>query len=160
MSFTALGRAVPKPPFDGTRSAPVVRLCAVSLERTTPPGQPLTDADRRRPEQLRRLSCALLELWDLGSYVDDVELLVSELVTNALQHGAGPAVHVRICADDDHLHLYVEDGSSNRPVPRPMDIEAENGRGLHMVAAIADHLDTSEDGTTVHCAMALPERAA
>ncbi|MYU02170.1 MULTISPECIES: ATP-binding protein [unclassified Streptomyces] len=147
-------------PLNSTTSTPVVRQCVVSLERTTQAGQPLSEADRRRPGQLRRMSCALLRLWGLPSYIDSVELLISELVTNALRHGEGPAVGVRICADAHYLHVYVRDGSPHTPVLRPLDDNSEDGRGLHLVAAVVDRLDVSDDGMTVHCALALPERAA
>lgn len=160
MSLTALSRTTPTASLDGTRSTPVVYQCVVSLERTTPAGQPLSEADRRRPQQLRHLSCALLKLWGLPSFIESFELLVSELVTNALRHGEGPVVSVRICADAAYLHLYVCDGSPRKPVPRPLDDQTEDGRGLHLVAAFVDRLDVSDDGMTVHCALALPEHAA
>ncbi|MFJ9979262.1 ATP-binding protein [Streptomyces cyaneofuscatus] len=160
MSLTALSRTEPMAPLDGKRSTPVIHQCEVSLARTTLAGQPLSEADRRRPQQLRRMSCALLKVWGLPSYIDSVELLISELVTNALRHGEGPAVGVRICTDDDYLHVYVRDGSPRTPVLRPLDDDSEDGRGLHLVAAVVDQLDVSDDGMTVHCALALPERAA
>ncbi|MFE1333500.1 ATP-binding protein [Streptomyces microflavus] len=160
MTLTAPERAEPMTPLDGTRSTPAVRLCVVSLERTTRPGQALSDTDRCRPQQFRRLSCALLTSWDLLGHIESVELLVTELLTNALQHGEGPEVDVMISADEDYLHVFVRDGSPHTPDPRPLDMESENGRGLHLVTAIADEVEVSEDGTTVHCALALQERAA
>lgn len=98
MTLTALGRAEPTAPLDGTRSTPAVRLCVVSLERTTLPGQALSDTDRCRPQQFRRLRCALLTSWELLAHIASVELLVTELLTNALQHGEGPEVDVMISA--------------------------------------------------------------
>ncbi|QTA36720.1 ATP-binding protein [Streptomyces sp. CA-256286] len=160
MTLTALGRAEPTAPLDGTRSTPAVRLCVVSLERTTRPGQALSDTDRCRPQQFRHLSCALLTSWDLLGHIASVELLVTELLTNALQHGEGPEVDVMISADDDYLHVFVRDGSPRTPHPRPLDMEAENGRGLHLVTAIADEIEVSKDGTTVHCTLALQAGAA
>ncbi|MFJ8762936.1 ATP-binding protein [Streptomyces cyaneofuscatus] len=160
MTLTALGRAEPTAPLDGTRSTPAVRLCVVSLEHTTPPGQALSDTDRCRPQQFRRLSCALLTSWDLLPHIASVELLITELLTNALQHGEGPDVEVMTSAGDDYLHVFVRDGSSHKPAPRPLDMEAENGRGLRLVTAIADEVYVSQDGTTVHCALALQARAA
>lgn len=118
MTLTAPERAEPMTPLDGTRSTPAVRLCVVSLERTTRPGQALSDTDRCRPQQFRRLSCALLTSWDLLGHIASVELLVTELLTNALQHGEGPEVDVMISADEDYLHVFVRDGSPHTPDPR------------------------------------------
>ncbi|MFJ7062679.1 ATP-binding protein [Streptomyces microflavus] len=159
MTLTAIGRTEPTAPFDGTRSTPGVRLCVVSLERTTRRGQALSDTDRCRPQQFRRLSCALLTSWDLLPHIASVELLITELLTNALQHGEGPEIDVMISADDDTLHIFVRDGSPHTPDPRPLDMETEHGRGLHLVTAIADEVEVSKDGTTVHCTLALQDSA-
>ncbi|MFB6907145.1 hypothetical protein ACFCWB_23030 [Streptomyces bacillaris] len=56
--------------------------------------------------------------------------------------------------------MRVEDSSPVRPVLRAVDETSEGGRGLSIVEALADAWGVSEDGRTVHCALALAEYAA
>ncbi|MFJ7326168.1 ATP-binding protein [Streptomyces cyaneofuscatus] len=160
MTITALARRGQQVHVDAERSVPMVRRCQVSIVRSTPAGQPMVSADRRRPGQLRRMNCALLMLWDLRPCIDVAALVLTELVTNAFQHGDGEDVTVSWCADGTHLTIQVEDSSPVRPVLRTVDEASEGGRGLSIVEALADRWGVSEDGHTVHCALALPGRAA
>jgi two-component sensor histidine kinase len=67
----------------------------------------------------------------------DAVLLVSELVSNVVQHGALPA-RISLRVDNARLHVTVEDSSSAMPEgPGLPDVQAPNGRGLIIVAAIA-----------------------
>ena len=79
---------------------------------------------------------------------DEVGLLVSELVTNAVTHAESVAqIHVR--ADEDRLRVEVADRSPERPLVRPIDHSASNGRGLQIVATLADRwgvLDGDAEG--------------
>ncbi|MEU6632850.1 ATP-binding protein [Streptomyces parvus] len=161
MTLTVLGRQGPQVHDGRGRSAPQVqaRLCEVSIARSTPAGQPLVLADRRRPGQLRRLNCALLNHWGLRPCVDTAELLLTELATNAFQHGDGD-VTVTWRVDTEYLFILVRDCSPAHPAIRTADSTSEHGRGLCLVKALADRWGVSEDGTTVHCALALPERVA
>ncbi|MBK5992642.1 ATP-binding protein [Streptomyces sp. MBT58] len=138
--------------------APSVHRYMVSIERSTPAGQPIGDLDLRRPAQLRRINCALLKLWGLNPCVDDAGLVVTELATNALQHGGEQGITVMWCLDGVHLTIVVRDSSPVRPVLRAVDDDSEGGRGLCIVEALAAEWGISEDGTTVHCALALPSR--
>lgn len=72
---------------------------------------------------------------------DVPELLVSELVTNAILHG-GPPVELHAASNGAGIRVEVRDG-----VPRPPVLESsttctgaprEHGRGLQMVATLAD----------------------
>ncbi|WP_145499337.1 ATP-binding protein [Streptomyces sp. CFMR 7] len=144
---------------DAGRSAPMIRRCQVSIVRSTPAGQPMVSEDRRRPGQLRRMNGALLTLWDLRPCIDVAALVLTELVTNAFQHGGGEDITVTWCADVTHLTMRVEDSSPVRPVLRAVDETSEGGRGLGIVEALADAWGVSEDGRTVHCALALAEYA-
>lgn len=68
--------------------------------------------------------------------VADAELVVTELVTNALLHGAPPFV-VRVENRGDRVRVEVEDRGRHLPV-RPMhDAEAMTGRGLKLVSTLA-----------------------
>ncbi|MFA1546805.1 ATP-binding protein [Actinomadura chokoriensis] len=66
------------------------------------------------------------------------QLIVSELVTNALLHGQAPIV-VRVVVDEsDGLPvLEVADGGDGLPRVQPESDTAINGRGLRMVSALA-----------------------
>ena len=68
---------------------------------------------------------------------DTVALLVSEVATNALVHGRGD-VEVRVLAPRDGLlRVEVSDGDPALPRPRAASTDAEGGRGLALVDALA-----------------------
>lgn len=66
-----------------------------------------------------------------------VELLVSELATNAIVHAGGLRVRVRVLDQGLRLRVEVSDDSPALPVPRRAVAGAENGRGLAMVSRLA-----------------------
>ncbi|MFB7403359.1 ATP-binding protein [Streptomyces rubiginosohelvolus] len=157
MTLTVLGRQGPQVRDGRGRSAPQVRLFEVCIARSTPIGQqPLAVADQRRPRQLRRMNCALLGYWGLRPCIDTAALLLTELATNAFQHGEGD-VTVTWRLDTAHLSILVRDGSPARPALRTADSASERGRGLCLVQALADRWGVSDDGTTVHCSLDLPD---
>lgn len=68
-----------------------------------------------------------------SSVLDDAELLVSELVTNAVVHGAPPVTLAVECDTTSGMRVRVTDGSSRQPLPRsarPADVD---GRGMALV---------------------------
>jgi hypothetical protein len=89
--------------------------------------------------------------WDLGALVQTAALVVSELVTNAVQASAGitdsrfagrpapgtPPVRVWLSADEYRLVIQVWDGSDQPPVPQPVEPEADSGRGLLLVGSLS-----------------------
>jgi anti-sigma regulatory factor (Ser/Thr protein kinase) len=92
--------------------------------------------DRASVGQARARARALL--WDLPgteASQDSVLLVVSELMSNAVQHATGPAA-VRLCLqvvpDTGRVHIELEDGDPRPPTPadRP---GTEGGRGLLIV---------------------------
>ena len=119
-------------------------------------GRELTEARHAR-EQARK---ALFE-WGLGEHADISELIVSELVANAIRHGQGP-IGVRISHDGTHLRVEVHDDGAGRPVRRPVTADAETGRGLELVDGLLglDGIrgvtdDDAGDGKTVYVAIRL-----
>jgi anti-sigma regulatory factor (Ser/Thr protein kinase) len=68
--------------------------------------------------------------------VETAELLVSELVTNAVIHGTG---HVRLVIDcENHcLSITVSDDEPSTPQLQPEHEYADSGRGLRMVESLA-----------------------
>jgi len=73
-----------------------------------------------------------------GISVDDAVLAVSELVTNAVQAGADRIV-LELTLEGDVLTIQVEDDAPGRPAAREFTDDSERGRGLGIVARIADH---------------------
>ena len=68
--------------------------------------------------------------------VEDVELVVSELVTNAMRHGRGQiTMHLEVAAD--RVVVGVQDQGADQPSPREPDAADLNGRGLALVALLA-----------------------
>jgi serine phosphatase RsbU (regulator of sigma subunit)/anti-sigma regulatory factor (Ser/Thr protein kinase) len=83
--------------------------------------------------------------WGLEDITYTTELLVSELVTNAIRHAHEP-VQLRIILDGV-LSCEVFDGSSSAPQLRRADRYDEDGRGLMLVAQLAERWGTRHTGT-------------
>ncbi|MEY2403901.1 MAG: hypothetical protein QOD38_1452 [Acidimicrobiaceae bacterium] len=73
-----------------------------------------------------------------GEVAELAVLLVSELASNAVLH-AETSFEVVLSLDDDWLRVEVCDGNPTMPALRTYVRESITGRGLHMVAASADH---------------------
>ena len=67
---------------------------------------------------------------------DDLSLIVSELVTNAVRHGA-PPVRVTVSADERTVTVSVGDADPTEPAARTAGTEAEDGRGLLLIDLLA-----------------------
>nr|WP_234438135.1 PAS domain S-box protein [Streptomyces sp. 303MFCol5.2] len=77
-----------------------------------------------------------LTSWNCAERADDALLLLSETLTNAVQHSEGPiGLHLHRTATD--LTVEVSDPSPQLPQPRVAVEEAESGRGLMLVRALA-----------------------
>ncbi|OEJ21129.1 hypothetical protein BGK67_34920 (plasmid) [Streptomyces subrutilus] len=110
-----------------------------------------SEQDIQRPGQMRRIATAYLRLWKLSELADAARVLVSELVTNAFQHGAGEVVDVRLYFTAAHLCIEVDDGSPWVPRRYPDEPLAQGGRGLFLVDGLADAWGVAEDGARVWC---------
>jgi serine phosphatase RsbU (regulator of sigma subunit)/anti-sigma regulatory factor (Ser/Thr protein kinase) len=85
------------------------------------------------PARARAEVSALLRQWSTAeNTVDDVVLLVSELVTNAVRFAAGP-ITVRVIRAGHSLLCEVGDTGNGRPRLSPRGLLDEGGHGLHMV---------------------------
>jgi anti-sigma regulatory factor (Ser/Thr protein kinase) len=67
----------------------------------------------------------------------DAELVISELVTNALRHGLGDVVVRTSLADGDLLQVSVTDSGPELPALRPFDPGRIGGVGLRIVDRLA-----------------------
>ncbi|QOV39833.1 SpoIIE family protein phosphatase [Streptomyces ferrugineus] len=84
-----------------------------------------------------RAACARrLEAWGLDEISFTTELILSELVTNAIRYGGDP-IRLRLLYDRDSLICEVSDGSSTSPHLRRAATTDEGGRGLFLVAQLA-----------------------
>lgn len=75
--------------------------------------------------------------------VEDAEQVVSELVTNAILHGAEP-VTLRLVRTPSALRLEVEDAGRTMPVISRASVDTMTGRGLSLVAALASGWGVTE----------------
>ncbi|WP_218034369.1 ATP-binding protein [Acrocarpospora corrugata] len=106
----------------------------------------------------RRFAVQTLREWGLSQVADDVQLVVSELVTNALRHalpdetptgistgistgasagGSVAPVQLRLINQSVHVACAVRDPSERVPLMCPEDDFAESGRGLLLVQELS-----------------------
>ena len=97
------------------------------------------DGDPDAPSRGRHAVTEVLEDWGCETGTrEDLLLVVSELVTNAVVHGAEPIV-VTMVRVPERIRVEVTDGadrSSPNGSSRP-SADAENGRGLNVVTRLA-----------------------
>lgn len=102
--------------------------------------------DRGSVPAARRSTGWALKYWGLAEWerAEDVLLCVSELATNALVHGVppGPGFLLRVRYDGYGVRVEVHDSGDG--VPRIADEADEGGRGLLLVAALADKWGVDE----------------
>jgi hypothetical protein len=93
----------------------------------------------------RELVCAQLAAWGLEEAAFTTELVVSELVTNAIRYGC-PPVQLRLIRDT-RLVCEVSDGKATAPHLRRARVFDEGGRGLLIVAQLTERWGTRHTGT-------------
>jgi anti-sigma regulatory factor (Ser/Thr protein kinase) len=90
--------------------------------------------------------------WGLAGVADSVEIVVSELVTNAVcaSQSTDLAAPVRLwlLSGKARIAVLVWDACPQPPVRMDADGDAENGRGLLLVEAISDHWGSSASQET------------
>jgi len=101
----------------------------------------------------------LLDGWGIQDRViDDASLLASELMSNAVTHGAG-VVDLKVEVEDGLLHVGVHDSSDAAPVIKEAGPDSSGGRGMWIVQSIAHDWGSDpsgdEPGKTVWFELAL-----
>ena len=87
----------------------------------------------------RHMAVELLSAWDVDRCRDDVALVVTELVTNVVDHVGGEAsIVLELTLSDMWLRVSIADGSAVRPVVGELCGDQPRGRGMHLVAAVVD----------------------
>lgn len=135
-------------------------LAHVGERRARPRTRIELDHDLHGPAQARAAVVAFADKLRLDGVRDDVVLLVSELVTNAIRHAA-PPVRLEIASGDNDVVVAVCDGSPARPAPRDAGDDAEGGRGMLLVNLLAtDHgVRTDPPGKAVWARLRRPTAA-
>jgi PAS domain S-box-containing protein len=125
-------------------------LAADRVVRWDLPAEPAVVADARA-RTARQLAA-----WGLEEVTFTTELIVSELLTNAILH-ARPPIQLRMILDGA-LSCEVSDGSRTAPHLRRADRYDEDGRGLMLVAQLAERWGTrhTRAGKTIWAQQPLP----
>jgi anti-sigma regulatory factor (Ser/Thr protein kinase) len=93
--------------------------------------------DLRAPRDARQAIARFLARADVPQLIDDAQLLVSELVTNAVRHACGP-ITVHASFRDGFLHLEVTDSAVGAaPERRTAGVDDEGGRGMELVEKLS-----------------------
>ncbi|OAR23680.1 hypothetical protein A8W25_14290 [Streptomyces sp. ERV7] len=88
---------------------------------------------------LRRILRQYLANWSMTEMADDAELALTELMANVVRHVPGRQCQVVIFARSGVLRVELTDDCPKLPVmPVHPDQLAESGRGLLIVATVAD----------------------
>jgi hypothetical protein len=137
--------SVPAPPASPPRFLPVPSAWWETPAVTSRPLSPVPEEARTARQFVREL----LTCWGLGYLSDDAELIIAELVVNAVRHGlrtapqavtpASAASALRLCLlrRVGEVMLAVTDPSNEAPTPRAPGWAGESGRGLQIVGALS-----------------------
>ncbi len=109
-------------------AAPRLRTHRIRL-----PAHPTSAAAARRHVK------AVIHAWRLGVDAYVAALLTSELITNALRHGLREeeAIELVITSAENWMRVCVHDSSRSAPVPVHTSPDAEDGRGLELLANLS-----------------------
>jgi len=123
-------------------------------------------ADLTSARQARSAVRQALAAWGMGHLSGDAELLASELVANAAEHGDGKPISLALRrhaepGEQPGITCEVTDGSPAMPRRTEPGPGAERGRGLAIVDALArsSGVRASEAGKTTWFTLALTHRA-
>ncbi|SOB86070.1 SpoIIE family protein phosphatase [Streptomyces sp. 1331.2] len=113
------------------------------------------EPDFEQVARARRLAADQLAVWGLEETAFVTELVVSELVTNAIKYGR-PPIRLRLIRNSA-LICEVSDGSATAPHLRRARAFDEGGRGLMLVAQLTQRWGTrhATDGKTIWCAQTI-----
>ncbi|MER5985064.1 SpoIIE family protein phosphatase [Streptomyces sp. NPDC001787] len=172
LGMSRLGRAVAR------RDLPLDTLCSTTVEQLLPVPQPddiallLARTHALSSDQVvswdvpsepsavagtRARAARQLEAWGLGELAMTTELIVSELVTNAIRYTSGP-VRLRLLRQSV-LICEVSDSGSTSPRLRHARTTDEGGRGLFLVAQLSRRWGTryAAHGKIIWAEQGLPE---
>lgn len=104
----------------------------------------------------RRFVTDTIGSWECDDVVDAAEVVVSELVGNAVRHGQRRFL-VSLAREHEAVRIGVTDPSPQVPLIRPGSDDAIGGRGMHLVAALSRRWGTRlhDGGKTVWAELVL-----
>nr|WP_307623989.1 ATP-binding protein [Streptomyces sp. V3I7] len=101
-------------------------------KQDTPPSA----QDSAQVGHMRRIAAARLRDCGLEALIDDVLIVVSELLTNAILHSSTTTIGLLMRVDGDILHIAVDHGAPGASECQLPRMDAESGRGLFLVDAL------------------------
>ncbi|MEU9014656.1 ATP-binding protein [Streptomyces sp. NPDC048479] len=117
-------------------------------------------ADACRVGNMRRIAAARLRYCGLEAMTDDVMLIVSELLTNAILHSRTTEISLSMTIRDGFLRITIVDGMPGGATPKHANANAESGRGLALVEAVVKenggNWGTCNAGAGTWCMLAVP----
>ncbi|MEU9337930.1 ATP-binding protein [Streptomyces sp. NPDC048290] len=120
-------------------------------------------ADRSQVGLVRRAAGACLTDWGLAPMTDDVATLLSELLTNAVEHGGGEHVEARLSHQGAIVRIEVSDTGEGTAQMTDPGADQENGRGLVIVDSLAlawgTRRRTDGTGKCTWCTLKVPPPA-
>ncbi|GGJ69005.1 SpoIIE family protein phosphatase [Streptomyces brasiliensis] len=151
---TVLADLLPENPADDVALL-VARTRALSGEQVATwelPSDPAVVA------RARKNATEQLAAWDLDEAVFITELVVSELVTNAIRYGR-PPLRLRLIREAHTLICEVSDASNTVPHMRRARVFDEGGRGLLLVAQLTERWGTRHTrvGKTIWAEQSVPD---
>jgi Histidine kinase-like ATPase domain len=143
MAALVSGELAPRPDYASMRWA-----CFPGIGTPTPGGH------ASRVGRARDFTASTLHKWGVAERCDDIAIVVSELVTNALQHAlpassstrAGWPIQLGLLHPGHRIMCAVTDASKEIPVPKEPDFFDETGRGLQVIAALSDQWGYTASG--------------
>jgi anti-sigma regulatory factor (Ser/Thr protein kinase) len=134
---SAAGAGAGQDPLEGASVVSPVLVLDQPVSRT---GRPTTTARGVAHDFLHH--AAQVRAPDRLEYTDAILMVVTELVTNAIRHTAGPAV-LRLELHDDHIEIRVTDTSPEPAEPRLPRADGTGGYGWHLIDRLTTRTHTA-----------------
>lgn len=130
-------------------SAAALASCPAESQSPAVTGCPLNPSPEAA-SRARSFTRRTLASWSLDALSADAEIIVSELLANAVRHGwldhaqggspdAATELWLWLLKDTDSFMCVVTDPSDLTPAFRQPGLGCEDGRGLHVIHALSDH---------------------
>jgi anti-sigma regulatory factor (Ser/Thr protein kinase) len=118
-------------------------------------------AGANAPRTARQLVDDVMVLWECDDIDDVAALLTSELVTNVVRH-ARTDLLLEVSLRSSLLRVAASDDDPTMPQLRQTDPDAESGRGLYLIDALAHQwgVEPRADGKTVWFDVPVTQRPA
>ncbi|OQR63522.1 hypothetical protein B6E66_13485 [Streptomyces maremycinicus] len=111
---------------------------------------------------MRRIAAAKLTHCGLEMLIDEVMVIVSELLTNAVLHSGTRQIALSLRVERGVLLIVVADGMPGHARRKEVEDDTESGRGLALVEALAREnggsWGTSNAGAETWCRLVLPRK--